>query len=240
MEDDQHVWPPGSGRRIPPEDDEPWNPRLRRTVERDIEDSPPDWAALPPAARHYGQPVRPRPVRRWRRRVGAVLALVVASGLVAGLAVVAFSVVRPEPPRQVLNDPVAGVVIPLPQGWREALVAPVTGFTAAARSGDGALVMARKVTVPVADPDRVTSEAAELYSRLLLKGDTVTIVEDQAIPGGHTRAMRAEYQDVVNRPAYLRVTLLTRPAGAVLLVGLLQPVENPSKQALDTVMASVR
>ncbi|MFC7589143.1 hypothetical protein ACFQYP_39770 [Nonomuraea antimicrobica] len=68
----------------------------------------------------------------------------------------------------------------------------------------------------------------------------MTVVEDRAMPGGHTRALRAEYQDVVNRPAFLRVMLLTRATRPVLLVGLLQPEENSRRQALDALMTSLR
>jgi hypothetical protein len=100
--------------------------------------------------------------------------------------------------------------------------------------------MARPVPGPVENAGKAAAEAAELYSRLLLKGDRVRVVEDKQIPGGHTRALRAEYQDVVNRPAFLRVMLLTRGDRAVLLVGLLQPEETARRQALDAVMTSLR
>ena len=198
---------------------------------------------MPPSARIYGAPADPgmrRRIRgrRWKRRVGAVLALMVASGLVAGLVVVVLRVARPEPATGRLNDSLAGVTIPLPPGWSRGAVPPVTGFTSVARSGI-ALVMARPIPV-VTDAKQAVFDASELYSRLLLKGDRVTIVEDKPLPGGHTRVLRAEYQDVVNRPAYLRVTLLTRSSGGVLLVGLLQPENPAAREGLDTLMTSVR
>ncbi|GAA2385290.1 hypothetical protein GCM10010404_47610 [Nonomuraea africana] len=238
MEDDRRVWPPGS-----PDPDPPWNPQLRRTVERSLPDAlPPD--TLPPSARLYGAPAAPRRPRRWPRRAGALLALIVAGGLVAGLATVVLRLAVPDQARTaMLTDATAAVAIPLPEGWRQDPVPPVTGFTSAARRGGEALVMARPSGAP-ADAARATAEAAELYSRLLLHGDTVRVVEDRPITigpyGGHTRSLRAEYKDVVNRPAYLRVMLLTKPGRTVVVVGLLQPDETTSRQALDEVMTSVR
>jgi hypothetical protein len=159
---------------------------------------------------------------------------------VAGATAVVLRFTAPQADTGRLTDALAGVSATLPQGWRVGAVAPVTGFTSAIRDGSGGLVMARPVPGPVANAKKATAEAAELYSRLLLKGDRVSVVEDKEIPGGHTRALRAEYRDVVNRPAFLRVTLVTRDAKGVLLVGLLQPDETPRRQALDAVMASLR
>ncbi|MFI6900980.1 hypothetical protein ACIBKY_06955 [Nonomuraea sp. NPDC050394] len=242
MEDDHRVWPPGSPRGTPPlpdDPDEPWNPPLRRTAGRDVE--PPPWESLPPSARYYGSPAKPSPVRRWRwrRRAGAVLALLVAAGLVGGLVAVVFRMATPPPVQGRLVDAVAQVTLTLPQGWQEGVVAPVTGFTSVARSERG-VVMARAVPHSGQGTRTMVADTAQLYSRLLLKGDKVDIVDDRALPQGYTRALRAEYRDVVNRPAYLRVTLLTRPGRSVLLVGLLQPADTASIEALDTVMASVR
>ncbi|NUR82921.1 MAG: hypothetical protein HOY71_02405, partial [Nonomuraea sp.] len=147
---------------------------------------------------------------------------------------------EPPPVQDRLSDTLAGVSLSLPAGWHVGPLAPVTGFTSVVRDGDGGMVMAGPVTGPVKDAGKATAEAAELYSRLLLKGDKVTVVEDRAIPDGHTRALRAEYQDVVNRPAFLRVMLLTRAGRAVMLVGLLQPEGTGRRQALDAVMTSFR
>ncbi|MFI6500997.1 hypothetical protein [Nonomuraea typhae] len=219
------------------DDDQPWNPELRRTAGRGAERVP--WESLPPSARHYGTPARPSPVRRVRRWAGPLLALVVAGGLVLGLATVVFRFTASRPVEGRLVDAAARVTIALPAGWREGNLAPVTGFTSVARSGNG-LVMARAVPEPGKGARVAATEAAHLYSRLLLKGDTVDVVDDRAMPNGHTRALMAAYRDVVNRPAYLRVTLLTRPGRPVLLVGLLQPADTASIQALDAVMASVR
>ncbi|WP_157249960.1 hypothetical protein [Nonomuraea typhae] len=219
------------------DDDQPWNPELRRTAARGAERVP--WESLPPSARHYGTPARPRTVRRVRRWAGPLLALVVAGGLVLGLATVVFRFTASRPVEGRLVDAAARVTIVLPTGWREGSLAPVTGFTSVARSGNG-LVMARAVPEPGKGARVAATEAAHLYSRLLLKGDTVDVVDDRVMPNGHTRALMAEYRDVVNRPAYLRVTLLTRPGRPVLLVGLLQPADTASIQALDAVMASVR
>ncbi|MFD1936508.1 hypothetical protein ACFSKW_34045 [Nonomuraea mangrovi] len=242
MEDDRRVWPPGSQ-----DPEAPWNPRLRRTVERSAPE--PFTEPLPPSARLYGAPTAPRRAGGgWRARAGAVLALVVAGGMVAGLVVVVLRLAVPERAQAArLSDAAAGVTIPLPEGWREDPVPPVTGFTSAARSAGGALVMARPSEPAGSAPGaaaRATAEAAELYSRLLLHGDKVTVVEDRSIAigpySGHTRSLRAEYKDVVNQPAYLRVMLLTKPGRSVVVVGLLQPDQTPSRQALEAVMTSVR
>ncbi|WP_219461817.1 hypothetical protein [Nonomuraea rhizosphaerae] len=234
--------------QVEEEPEDLWNPQIRRTAERGLEPDDGDpqvpWESLPPSARFYGAPADPGlpgrvRSRKWRRPAAAVLALLLATGLVAGLVSVVLRMAEPEPVTARLSDSLAGVTITLPQGWREAAVPPVTGFTSVVR-GDGALVMARPVPGPVADVVRATRDSAELYSRLLLKGDKVEVVEDKEIAQGHTRALRAQYADVVNRPAFLRVTLLSRDGKAVLLVGLLQPEEAGRRQALDAVMSSVR
>jgi hypothetical protein len=139
-----------------------------------------------------------------------------------------------------LTDGLAGVSATLPDGWRVGEVPPVTGFTSVARDGAGSLVMARPVPGAVTDAKRAVEEAGDLYSRLLLQTERLTLVEDKQIPGGHTRALRAEYPDTVNRPAFLRVMLITRGERSVLLLGLLQPDENARRQALDAVMTSLR
>lgn len=256
MEDDDRVWPPGSEprhRRTSRDDDAdaPWNPTLRRTTEKSsrAEEERLPWESMPPSARFYGAPADPGKARRlrgrrWRRRGTALLALVVAGGLVAGLATLILRVAEPAPYDGTLTDATAGIGFPLPPGWREEGVPPATGFTSAARLGREALVMARPVAGVPADLGRATSEAAELYSRLLLNGDTVTTVEDKTVTvgplAGHSRSLRADYRDVVNRPAYLRVMLLTRGGRSVLLVGVAQPDETARRRALDAVMASVR
>ncbi|MEV4169468.1 hypothetical protein [Nonomuraea sp. NPDC049709] len=224
-----------------------WNPRIRRTASRAPDHGWGPEDDLPPSARLYGAPADPGVRKRrtggeqvWRRVVAALVALAAGAGLVAGATVVALRLTAPQAETGRLSDSLAGVTATLPQGWSAGAVAPVTGFTSVVRDGGGGFVMARPVPGPVRDPKKATAEAAELYSRLLLKGDRVTIVEDKAVPGGHTRALRAEYRDVVNRPAFLRVMLLTRPDKPVLLVGLLQPEENNRRQELDTVMTSVR
>ncbi|MEV0594193.1 hypothetical protein [Nonomuraea cavernae] len=271
MEDDRRVWPVGPGprhrrppkapnpvwddeepdadwlSRLPDDDDEAWNPQIRRTAALGIErdDTRPPWQSLPPSARLYGSPADPGLPRRtrgraWRRRLAVLLALLAASALVTALVVTVLRLAEPRPETGRLHDSLAGVSIPLPAGWHQDAVPPVTGFTSVARDQAGSLVMARPVPGAVDDAWEDAVEAAELYSRLLLKGDRVSVVEDKELAQGHTRALRAEYQDVVNRPAYLRVILLTRDERAVLLVGLLQPEENASRQVLDGLMASVR
>ncbi|MEU8247573.1 hypothetical protein [Nonomuraea sp. NPDC048916] len=267
MEDDRRVWPVGPGprhRRPPPEpewddeeparparspgdDDEAWNPRISRPAGRAIEHggTRPSWESLPPSARYYGSPADPGLPRRvrgraWRRRTAALLALLAASALVTALVMAVLRLAEPRPETGRLDDSLAGVSVPLPAGWRQGAVPPVTGFTSVARDSAGSLIMARPVPGTVDDARQAAVEAAELYSRLLLKGDRVSVVEDKELARGHTRALRAEYQDVVNRPAYLRVILLTRDERGVLLVGLLQPEETARRQVLDGLMASVR
>ncbi|MEQ4718697.1 hypothetical protein [Nonomuraea sp. B19D2] len=227
------------------EPDEPWNPRIRRTAERATERDEDPWDSLPPSARLRGTPVDPGqrrgvPGRAWRRWAGVTAAVLAGAGLVAGTSAVVLRITAPPAETGRLSDSLAGVKVTLPQGWRQGAVAPVTGFTSVIRDGGGGLVMARPVPGPVENAEKATAEAAELYSRLLLKGDRVTVVENKELPGGRTRALRAEYQDVVNRPAFLRVTLLTRGGDGVLLVGLLQPEETARRQALDAVMTSMR
>ncbi|MBN6055963.1 hypothetical protein JYK22_28795, partial [Nonomuraea sp. RK-328] len=204
----------------------------------------PPWDSLPPSARMYGAPTDPGLPRRaggqlWRR-AGTALALLATVAAVALLGVAVFrGTDDPGSPAR-LADSRSKVVIPLPDGWHAGAVPPVSGFSSVARDGAGAVVMARPVTDPVGDPKKAAARAAELYSRLLLKGDKVGVVEDKGLAGGHTRALRAEYQDVVNRPAYMRVILLTRDGDAVLVLGLLQPEDPARRQALDALLASVR
>ncbi|MFI7695815.1 hypothetical protein ACIBQ6_42580 [Nonomuraea sp. NPDC049655] len=249
--DEEAPWPPRRGRD--PYERTAWNPRIRRTVPFDppAEPLPPSARRhatpsepLPPSARLYGTPADPGPLeqapRRGRRLAGVLVVLVAVAGLVAGVSAAASRLTAPPPRPDRLSDAVAGVTLRLPPGWSAGTVPPVTGFTSVARDGNGALVMARRVAEPVPNAKKAAGEAAELYSRLLLKGDKVTVVDDRDIPQGHTRALRAEYQDVVNRPAFLRVMLLTRAGRAVLLVGLLQPEAATGRQALDAVMTSFR
>ena len=210
-------------------------------------DGAPASEVLPPSARLQGSPADPGPrVRRGtsRRWAGVALSLGLSLALVAavvsGLVAVAQRIAAPSDERQWLTDSLAGVRMAVPAGWQRDRVPPVTGFTSVVRDGGGGMVMARPVDGAVPDLAAAAREAAERYSRLLLKGDRVRVVADVRLAQGHTRAMRAEYDDVVNRPAYLRVTLLTRGGRTALLVGLLQPEREASRQALDAVMSSVR
>ncbi|GAA3217859.1 hypothetical protein [Nonomuraea helvata] len=225
---------------LDPDPVEPWNPRIHRTVQRDED----PWDSLPPSARLRGTPADPGPRMRapgpGRRWAGVAAAVLAGVALVAGASAVVLRITAPPVESGRLSDSLARVSVTLPQGWSQEAVAPVTGFTSVIRDGSGGLVMARPVPGPVEDAEKATTEAAELYSRLLLKGDRVTVVENKELPGGCTRALRAEYQDVVNRPAFMRVTLLTRSGDGVLLVGLLQPEDTARRQALDSVMAKIR
>ncbi|NJP92161.1 hypothetical protein HCN51_22290 [Nonomuraea sp. FMUSA5-5] len=216
-----------------------WNPRI---TSRSADDS------LPPSARLHGSPkdpgarrAGPHGERPWQRVLVVLAALLAGTGLAAGATAATARVTAPRAADTGrLSDALAGVAATLPQGWSAGAVPPVTGFTSVVRDGRGGLVMARPVQGPVKDAGKATEEAAGLYSRLLLRGDRVTVVEDRRLPGGHTRALRAEYAGGTNRPAYLRVMLLTRESRPVLLVGLLQPEETRHRQALDAVMTSFR
>ena len=203
---------------------------------------------LPPSARVYGAPAPPSRARvpSWLRR-----ALVVALGLVGGTAlvagVVAFAASRLNAPGPALDvvDAAAGVSYPLPAGWRRGPVPPVTGFTSVASLDGSALVMARPgESVAVSGPKAATLELADLYGRLLLHGDTVDVVDDRPVTvagyTGHSRALRASYTDVVNRPAYLRVTLLTKDGRSVVLLGVAQPDAPGARTAIDGVIRGVR
>ncbi|GAA3686862.1 hypothetical protein GCM10022224_059750 [Nonomuraea antimicrobica] len=232
---------------LPADDGPSWNPRIRGTVPGGPVRSGEPWDELPPSARLHGSPADPHmrvraagTSRVWRRAVVVLVSLAAGTAVVAGATALAARLTAPAEEAGRLSDALAGVAATLPQGWSVEPVPPVTGFTSVARHRDGALVMARPMPGPVEDAKKAAAEAGEQYSRLLLKGDRVTVVEDRAMPGGHTRALRAEYQDVVNRPAFLRVMLLTRATRPVLLVGLLQPEENSRRQALDALMTSLR
>ncbi|MDF5752592.1 hypothetical protein [Spongiactinospora sp. TRM90649] len=197
---------------------------------------PPDQAeagdALPPSARWYGTPADPhryRVPRRLTRFLGVLAAFVAGVSLIAGAVVLLLRLVTPEPAVQVVIDPLAGIRYPLPAGWTEGVVAPVTAFTSVASDGGrGALVMARPGPALGARSARETTlEVSELYARLLLHGDTVAVAEDApvAVAGakGHVRAVVAQYKDVVNRPAYLRVAVLDRGGRTLVIVAMAQP-----------------
>ncbi|MBO3744515.1 hypothetical protein J5X84_00450 [Streptosporangiaceae bacterium NEAU-GS5] len=200
---------------------------------------------LPPSARWYGTPAPPprRRAPRWVvRAVVGFLALAAATAVIAALTLLILNRDEPVPVTRV-TDSLAGVTYTLPPGWSEGPVAPVTGFTSVAARSDLATVMARPgVVVPATDLRGALLDLSELYGRLLLHGDKVDVVDDRAMPGGGwTRAVRAEYRDVVNQPAYLRVTLLTRPDGhTVMLLGLAHPDQPGLRTEVDQVMAGAK
>ncbi|MFF5209740.1 hypothetical protein [Streptosporangium sp. NPDC000396] len=201
---------------------------------------------LPPSARWYGTPAAPprRVPSRLRRRLLGSLALVAGAGIVvAGVALVPRAQPSSSPPGRV-GDPAAGVGYPLLEGWRVGAVVPVTGFTSVAGKDGTATVMTRPAE-PVTDVRKATVELTDLYARLLLHGDEVTVVDDRAVTvggrSGHSRSLRAEYRDVVNRPSYLRVVFLTDPGGRpVVVVGMAQPDDPRLRAEIDAVIAGVR
>jgi len=171
--------------------------------------------------------------------------LVAGGGLVAGLVHAGLGLLRDdgEPPPRVV-DALAGVSYPLPPGWRAGKVAPVTAFTSVA-SHENAVVMARP-----GDPLRpsglrtAAEELGELYSRMLLHPDKVTVVEDRGVTvngrAAHVRALRAEYRDVVNAPAYLRVMVIEGERSGTVVVGVAQPDEPRLRGEIATVMTGLR
>ncbi|MDP9860821.1 MULTISPECIES: hypothetical protein [Streptosporangium] len=243
----------GGGRPWAAEEAEPGSPRARPVGEPEDGGGrgsavgvPPD--DLPPSARWYGTPAAPPRSRlpgRLRRRLLALTALAAGAGTVAVAAVVLAPRVLPAaPPPAVVSDRLAGVGYPLPEGWRAGTVPPVTEFTAVAGRGGEATVMSRPAE-PVTDVRKATVELADIYARLLLHGDEVEVVDDRAVTvggrSGHSRALRAEYRDVVNRPAYLRVVFLTGAGGRpVVVVGMAQPDDPRLRAEIDTVISGVR
>ncbi|WP_248960477.1 hypothetical protein [Sphaerisporangium perillae] len=209
---------------------------------------PPEEEGLPPSARLYGAPAAPSRVRvPYRVRRVAFYVAVVAAGTALVAGTVAFFVSRPraEPEPSVVVDGVAGVGFPLPPGWRRGTIPPVTGFTSVATMDGSALVMTRPgESVAVSGPRAATLELADLYGRLLLHGDTVDVVDDRSITvggyTGHSRALRATYTDVVNQPSYLRVTLLTKGDGSVVVLGLAQPDDPRRRAEIDAVIRGLK
>ncbi|GIH70570.1 hypothetical protein Mth01_28230 [Sphaerimonospora thailandensis] len=200
----------------------------------------------PPAAERYGMPVRPprRMPRRLSRLLVVVLAFLSAGTVIGAVVLTVLGRAESEPPR-VVDDLLAGVSYALPPGWSEGVVAPVTGFTSVAAHRDLATVMARPGD-PV-DPPNLRStviDLTDLYARLLLHGDDVEVVDDHAVTvngrPGHTRAVRAEYHDVVNEPAFMRVTLLTRPDGkSTVMLALAHPDAPATRAEIDALISGV-
>ncbi|MFF4411025.1 hypothetical protein ACFYY8_00775 [Streptosporangium sp. NPDC001559] len=215
------------------------------------DDSPQD--ELPPSARWYGSPVAPPPSRAGRLRRLLLGTVAAAAGLAVGFAVAvllpplllwqapsdAHAATRPA----VVSDPATGVTYPLPAGWRAGAVPPVTGFTSIA--GGGAVTIMTGPAEPGDDLAKTAARLADLYGRLLLHGDEVKVVDDRAVTvngrTGRSRSLRAEYHDVVNRPAYLRLVLLTGKGGEpVVVVGVAQPDDPALRGAIDKVISGLR
>lgn len=222
--------------------DDQWTRRVWPPVGYDV--PPPAPQDLPPSGIRYVTPAPPPPRRtpRWLQRLlVAVLALTSASAVIGAIVVTILGRADSAPPT-VLRDPLAGVSYALPPGWNAGVVAPVTGFTSVAARGDLATIMARPGER--VDPPNLRSavvDLSDLYSQLLLHGDTVSVVDDQAVTvngrPGHTRAVRAEYRDVVNEPAFMRVTVLTRPeGGTTVLLGLAHPDDPRARADIEAVM----
>ncbi|MBG0828376.1 hypothetical protein HS041_11425 [Planomonospora sp. ID67723] len=203
---------------------------------------------LPPSARWYGTPAMPprrRIPRRLRRPLLGLLALTVCVAVAAGATALVLRIVSsPDPSSGRVTDRAAGVGYPLPAGWRQGAVPPVTGFTSVAGDGAAVTVMVGPGE-PAADPRAATAELADLYGRLLLHGDEVEVDDDRPISAGgwtgHSRTLRAEYRDVVNGPAHLRVVFLTGPGGSpVVVVAVAKPGGPRTHAGIEEVIAGIR
>ncbi|MEO3809717.1 hypothetical protein ABGB17_12015 [Sphaerisporangium sp. B11E5] len=212
---------------------------------------PREQEGLPPSARLYGAPAAPSGVRvpLWAQRLAVVLGSIVAGVTVVALVVstIVSRVNAPDTTRLSVTDGLAGVTYLMPPGWRAGAVPPVTGFTSSAVYGGSAIVMTRPGDpVSVSGPRAAALSLTELYGRLLLHGDTVDTVDDRSVEvggyTGHSRALRAGYSDVVNRPAYLRVTVLAKEGGdaSVVIVGMVQPDDPRRRAEIDGMLALVK
>ncbi|MFC4057470.1 hypothetical protein ACFOWE_04150 [Planomonospora corallina] len=231
------VWPPRHGGWSPARPGHARSPG----PDRDEDD-------LPPSARRYGAPAAPsglRIPRRLRRLALGLLALAACAAATAGAVVAVLRISSPSPVPGRVADPAAGVGYPLPAGWRTGPVPPVTGFTSVAGDGRTVTVLVRPGG-RVADARRATVTLADLYGRLLLHGDEVKVIDDRAVTvggrAGHSRSLRAEYRDVVNRPAYLRVVFLTGSAGRppVVVLAVAGPDDLRARAGIDAVLAGLR
>jgi hypothetical protein len=230
-------------------------PRTKRRPYGEPARPPRGEEGLPPSARLYGVPAAPSGIRvpLWARRLAIVLGSMAAGITVVALVVstVVSRVNAPDTTRLTVTDGLAGVTYLMPPGWRAGAVPPVTGFTSAAVFGGSAIVMTRPGdSVAVSGPRAATLSLTELYARLLLHGDTVEVVDDRPVRAGggysgHSRALRAGYSDVVNRPAYLRVTVLAKEGatgdrGSVVIVGMVQPDDPMRRAEIDGVLALLK
>ncbi|GAA1261131.1 hypothetical protein GCM10009677_10700 [Sphaerisporangium rubeum] len=206
---------------------------------------------LPPSARVYGAPSAPSGIRLplWAERLAVLLGSVAAGVTVVALVVstVVSRVNAPDTTRLTVSDGLAGVTYLMPPGWRAGAVPPVTGFTSAAVYDGSAIVMTRPGDpVAVSGPRAAALSLTELYARLLLHGDTVDTVDDRPVETGgytgHSRALRAGYSDVVNRPAYLRVTVLAKDGAdtSVVIVGMVQPDDPRRRAEIDGMLALLK
>jgi hypothetical protein len=177
----------------------------------------------------------------------AVAAFATAAAVITGLVYLVLAGVKSADAVQAnVADNLAGVTYPLPAGWREGKVAPVTAFTSVVAHGDDAIVMTRPGDAVTSSGLRqATLDLTDLYSRLLLHGDKVSVVDDKDITlhgrAGHIRSLRAEYRDVVNRPSYLRVMLLAGVDGrSTVVVGIAQPDDPRRRADIEAIMSGVR
>jgi hypothetical protein len=242
------VWPPPQ-HEPPSSAGTPWN-RPSAAEGEPAEGRPaPGEDALPPSARWYGTPAPPPPRRipRWlARTLVAAAVLVVGGGLVAGLVSFVVDRVRAATaPPATVTDTLAGVRYQLPPEWRAGKVAPVTAFTSVAvRDGDAIVMSGPGDPVRASELRRKAEELGEVYARLLLHGDKVTVVDDRSLTvngrAAHTRSLRAEYEDVVNRPSYLRVMVIEGERSGTVMLGMAQPDEPRLRADVNRIMDGVR
>ncbi|SDG55235.1 hypothetical protein SAMN05421505_105134 [Sinosporangium album] len=92
-------------------------------------------------------------------------------------------------------------------------------------------------------PAKAVVELTELYEDLLLQGSDVELVEDRPfnVAGftGHSRSVRAVYNDVINRPAFLRVLVLTRPGRDAVVLAVSQPDGDGVRSEIDDIMSGL-
>lgn len=232
-DDERRLWPPPETEEADGRSRLTWPPRI-----------PEPGDDLPPSARWYGTPIAPPESRpgRVRRLLVVLLALAAGGGVIVAAIVLAVRAL-PTPPPVRVTDPVAGVSYPLPENWSAGTVPPVTGFTSAVGDGINTTVMVMPAE-PAADARAITAELSDRYARLLLHGDRVKVGDDTEITvgarTGHTRSLRAEYLDVVNRPSYLRVAFLAGVGRPVVVVAMTQPDDPVSRAQIDMVIAGLR
>ncbi|GII91308.1 hypothetical protein [Sinosporangium siamense] len=201
----------------------------------------------PPSGRWYGAAVQPAADDEdsaRRRGPRFYLLVVLTAGVVAAAAFGGWWYISSGSNGDGQTDLATGIGYPVPDGWHTELLPPVTGFTTAVRSGGAVLMIGPTSAIPDGTkPDKMAVELTDLYSGLLLHGDKVDVVEDRPfnVAGftGHSRSVLAKYRDVVNRPAFMRVLVLTGTERDAVVVALSQPDEPGLRTDIDDIMSGL-